>query len=127
MHGLQHHSGRRTWERVNGPLCFMEKDSGFTRILKYTQPVIVVSTLPGVYQIVLNAALFVLLFWKKKLYFGNEKQYRTATVIVLLTLITCQSTTGYLSMMVILLCFFFMRVGERDIRMLKQKIAVLRN
>ena len=82
-------------------------------------------TEPGVYQIVLNAALFVLLFWKKKLYFGNEKQYRTATVIVLLTLITCQSTTGYLSMMVILLCFFFMRVRERDIRMLKQKIAVL--
>ena len=33
------------WARVNGPLCFMEKDSGFTRILKYTQPVIVVSTL----------------------------------------------------------------------------------
>lgn len=82
-------------------------------------------TEPGVYQIVLNAVLFVLLFWKKKLYFDNEKQYRTATVIVLLTLITCQSTTGYLSMMVILLCFFFMRGRERGIRTLKQKLAVL--
>ncbi|TPF78521.1 MULTISPECIES: hypothetical protein [unclassified Bifidobacterium] len=82
-------------------------------------------TEPGVYQIILNAALFVLLFWKDKLHFDSEKQYRTAIVIVLLTLVTCQSTTGYLSMMVILLVYFFKRDSVLGASKIKQRLVML--
>ena len=63
-------------------------------------------TEPGVHQIILNAVLFVLLFWSDKLSFKNSKQYRLYLFIILLALLSCQSTTGYIGMLIILLSFF---------------------
>lgn len=64
-------------------------------------------TEPGVYQIVLNMALFVLLFWKDKLSFAAERQYRRCLNIILIGIITAQSTTGYLGLVLILFFFYF--------------------
>lgn len=63
-------------------------------------------TEPGVYQIVLNSALFVLLFWKNKLILKSYKQYKMMLGIILIALVSCQSTTGYISMLCILLFFY---------------------
>lgn len=62
-------------------------------------------TEPGVYQIVLNSALFILLFWKDKLNFNSEKEYNRALLIIFMTLVSCQSTTGYISMLIIIAAF----------------------
>ena len=59
-------------------------------------------TEPGVYQIVLNAALIVLLFWRDKLRDITSRQYYLYLTIVIITILTCQSTTGYISMAIIL-------------------------
>lgn len=82
-------------------------------------------TEPGVYQIVLNAALFILLFWKDKLRLKNEKQYRTLVSIIFITLITCQSTTGYIAMIVILVCFFCMHSRESNALGFKANLLLL--
>ena len=82
-------------------------------------------TEPGVYQIVLNAALFILLFWKDKLRLKNEKQYRTLVSIIFITLITCQSTTGYIAMIVILACFFCMHSRESNALGFKANLLLL--
>lgn len=63
-------------------------------------------TEPGVYQIVLNSALFVLLFWKNKLHFKRFKDYRKAIFIIIFALASCQSTTGYIGLLLNLLIFY---------------------
>lgn len=63
-------------------------------------------TEPGVYQVVLNSALFVLLFWKRQLTLKSERQYLRYVVIVLTALITCASTTGYIGTIIILFVYF---------------------
>lgn len=62
-------------------------------------------TEPGVYQIVLNSALFILLFWKDRLNFKKDKDYNRALFIIFITLASCQSTTGYISMLLIIAAF----------------------
>lgn len=61
----------------------------------------------GVHQIVLNGALFLLLFWREKLNLKSEKQYVFYLTVTLLTIVTCQSTTGYLGLLLILFFYFF--------------------
>ncbi|MFR5916053.1 MAG: hypothetical protein ACLUGJ_14015 [Blautia wexlerae] len=55
----------------------------------------------------MNMALFVLLFWKDKLYFAAERRYRRCLNIILIGIITAQSTTGYLGLVLILFFFYF--------------------
>ena len=64
-------------------------------------------TEPGVHQIVLNMTLYVLLFWQDRLDFKSSKQYRRYVAIILVALVTCQSTTGYIGTIMILTVFFF--------------------
>lgn len=66
-------------------------------------------TEPGVYQIVLNSALFILLFWKDKLNFKTEKKYYRALFVIFITLASCQSTTGYISMLIIIAVFMLQK------------------
>lgn len=80
-------------------------------------------TEPGVYQIVLNSTLFVLLFWKNRIGFENEIKYKRALGIIILALITCQSTTGYLGM--ILNVMFFLFSQQSDTKALKTKRYIL--
>ncbi|MDF2544552.1 MAG: Uncharacterized protein K0S47_4270 [Herbinix sp.] len=80
-------------------------------------------TEPGVYQIVLNSALFVLLFWREKIGFKSEIEYKRAVFIVLLSLITCQSTTGYIGMLFIILFFYFSRKKDHNTSKVKLYIT----
>lgn len=80
-------------------------------------------TEPGVYQIVLNSALFVLLFWRDKIGLKDEKQYKRAVFIILLSLITCQSTTGYIGMIFIILFFYFSRKMDHNTSKIKLYIT----
>jgi len=69
-------------------------------------------TEPGVYQVVLNSALYILFFWKEKLQFTGFKQYRTFVAVIIITLISCQSTTGYIGLILNLVFFFVLRQKE---------------
>lgn len=81
-------------------------------------------TEPGVYQCVLNAVLFILLFWKEELHFRTEKQYKISVLIILAALISCQSTTGYIGLLLIL-CFFFIFRIHKDSATKKVKRYIL--
>lgn len=83
-------------------------------------------TEPGVYQTVLNAALFVLLYWKEKLELKSERQYFRYVIIVLVSLLTCASTTGYISMIIILFIYFvFFQDPSFSAGRIKRFIAVV--
>ncbi len=57
-------------------------------------------TEPGVYQIALNAAVFFLLFARERLHLTNKQIYTYLAVLVV-TLLTTQSTTGFLCLGII--------------------------
>lgn len=59
---------------------------------------------PGVYQMALNSSLFVLLFMEEHVGLPQTKQNKMF-IVFLLALITCQSTTGYIGLIVILLAY----------------------
>lgn len=67
-------------------------------------------TEPGVYQMVLNTALFVLIFMKDKLLNLTDKKIKKYVLIILITLITTQSTTGYIGGLLILLFGMFTNI-----------------
>ena len=52
---------------------------------------------PGLYQMVLNTALFFVLFFPEQLKSRTKKQ-KKFILILIIAIITCQSTTGYLSL-----------------------------
>lgn len=52
---------------------------------------------PGLYQIVLNTALFALLYYEEKIQLNENKKNKLVAIIVI-AIITCQSTTGYIGM-----------------------------
>ena len=56
---------------------------------------------PGEYQLVISTALFLLLFVKSKL---SDKEIKCYLLILLITMVTIQSTTGYISLAVLLIC-----------------------
>lgn len=59
---------------------------------------------PGLYQIVLNAALYILLFKRNALCITNRK-WNTYCFIIIVTLVTTMSTTGLLGMIGLLLIY----------------------
>lgn len=84
-------------------------------------------TEPGVYQIVLNSALYVLLFWKEKIQFKKKNSYKKCLLIVFFAIISCQSTTGYISLLLILCFYIFFekrRPGETNIRVYVILVAI---
>ena len=83
-------------------------------------------TEPGVYQIVLNSALIVLLFWRHRIHFRSLKQYYIYLTTILLSILTCQSTTGYIALLLILL-FYITSYKNEDFysKKSKKKIAAL--
>lgn len=69
---------------------------------------------PGVYQVTLTAALYVLILCDSisKEAFGNKRGI--FSLIIAIALITTKSTTGYIGLLVILAGFFFKRKSTRD-------------
>ena len=81
-------------------------------------------TEPGVHQIVLNMTLYVLLFWQDKLDFKSFKEYRKCVAIIMVALVSCQSTTGYLGAIMIFTFFFFSSGAEKKFRGIRSFMVV---
>lgn len=77
---------------------------------------------PGVYQIILNVGLVLLLF-SGNAYF-SEKKRRKNIIIILLALVSTQSTTGYLAMLIILTAFIFSDTNYKENRWLKVMVLL---
>lgn len=78
-----------------GLFLFTARENGWTRNCG-------IFTEPGVYQIVLNTALFVILFCSDKIQLKDKYKTR-AILIIIAALITCQSTTGYIALLTIII------------------------
>lgn len=71
---------------------------------------------PGVYQIVLNSALFLMLFCKHKIEV-KENTLNRMIVLMLLVIATCQSTTGYIATLCVFIGYLFINPhGEMKTR-----------
>lgn len=66
---------------------------------------------PGVYQIVLNTALFFILFLNSTIRITKKKR-TLYFIILIITIMTTQSTTGFLSSIVIMLAFMLTKDRE---------------
>lgn len=73
-------------------------------------------TEPGVYQIILNAVLVILLFYTNKLIL-SVRIAKIFTLITIATLITAQSTSGYIAMIIIFLFYFIRYIYYKSIYM----------
>ena len=77
-------------------------------------------TEPGKYQVVLNSALFIMLFWRDKLRFRGETRFKISLFIIIAALVSCQSTTGYIGMasiIAIYILFFKQNIRLKNIKM----------
>ena len=81
-------------------------------------------TEPGIYQMVLNTAIFVLLFLRDKLVSFSDKKVGRALMILSCALLSTQSTTGYISLCFIVLFYMFFEKKENTERNWKQKICI---
>lgn len=61
---------------------------------------------PGLYQIVLNTAIYFLLFHKNKCFFSDRK-YKRYLMVLVVTLITAQSATGLIGFSIICMGYVF--------------------
>lgn len=73
-------------------------------------------TEPGVYQVVLNSAIFILLFLPDFFESWNRKEKIRSLTVCIVALITTQSTTGYIALIIIALCFILSRNSDSVIR-----------
>ena len=87
-----------------GKLFFTMREGEMTRNLG-------IFTEPGNYQIVLNCALFLLLFLPQ-FYLFDRKQIRRRFIVITLTVLTTQSTSGYLILLSYCIAFFFVKKYE---------------
>ena len=67
---------------------------------------------PGLYQIILSSGLFMLLYMKSQLNL-TKRQYAICFAVLLVALVTAQSTTGYFSA-IILMGFYFVRLDQKE-------------
>lgn len=84
-----------------GKLLFTMREGEMTRNLG-------IFTEPGNYQIVLNCAMFFLLFLPQ-FYLFNNKQMKRRFIVITLAILTTQSTSGYLILLSYFITFFFIK------------------
>lgn len=77
---------------------------------------------PGLYQIVLNSALYVMLFKRDKLNITN-KQYNVFLFVLVIALLSTMSTTGIIGM-IALFCVYFVFYKEKTNRKIKGLLLV---
>lgn len=78
---------------------------------------------PGRYQAILQGALFIVLFCQKFVRFEKRKSI-FATAVLILTILTSQSTTGYIMLLAMVVLFLFTRRENINAQM-KKAIIVL--
>lgn len=69
-------------------------------------------TEPGVYQMVLNLGIFIMLFLNK---FLDCKKIKLMLTVLIMTLCTTQSTTGFIGLMIIVIFYLFSFTKENKI------------
>ena len=80
-------------------------------------------TEPGIYQMVLNLGIFIILFLNK---FLDSKKTNGMLVVLILTLCTTQSTTGFIGLIMIVIFYLFSRTKEKKLfNKSKMVIAIL--
>lgn len=80
---------------------------------------------PGLYQMVLNTALFFVLFFPEQLKSRTKKQ-KKFILILIIAIITCQSTTGYLSLGALLIGYLVtQRKNEKKMKIGRYIIVAL--
>lgn len=79
-------------------------------------------TEPGVYQMVLNSALYILLFLEDYLSLSKKKKLKYFITLVI-ALLTTQSTTGYFGLAVIIL-FYFIGKYKNDSKIKNRILAI---
>lgn len=82
-------------------------------------------TEPGIYQMVLNTAIFVLLFLRDKLVSFSDKKVGRALMILSCALLSTQSTTGYISLCFIVLFYMFFEKKRTQNEIGNRKFALL--
>ena len=73
-------------------------------------------TEPGVYQVVLNSAIFMLLFLPYFFKSWNRKEINRSLAICIIALITTKSTTGYIALIIIAFCFILSKKSDSVLR-----------
>lgn len=80
---------------------------------------------PGVYQVLLNSVLYILLFWNDILCLSSKIMQRY-TIIILIAIATAASTTGYISAIIILAGFLIKKHGvNSDTKKLENQIILI--
>lgn len=77
---------------------------------------------PGLYQIILNAALYIMLFCNKKLHL-TPRQNKIYLVAIVAAIVTAQSTTGYISL-IILLFFYWTKKSNKETKEATRKFII---
>ncbi len=81
-------------------------------------------TEPGLFQMILLTALFILLFRSNALSEEMEKKKVRYFVILLLGLLSAQSTTGYIGLVFLMACYFISRNNKQDSSIRKWVILI---
>ena len=76
---------------------------------------------PGLYQILLVSALYVIMFKSNALYRLTEHQTKRYMIILLITLATTLSLTGYANMFFLLACYFLLPTAAQDVSTKRKK------
>lgn len=76
---------------------------------------------PGVYEIILNIAIFLLIFYDDYVYLTDNAKKR-CLIIIFCTLLSTKSTTGYISLAIIIFCALC-RNGKRNKK--KELISII--
>lgn len=112
-------------------LCFKSTYSGgvfytnpvFTYALWHPKRNVGIMTEPGLYQIILNSALYLLLFGNKEINIIHRRLIYT--IIIIVTVITTQSTTGYFGLVIIILGYFFKNNHNYTEKKTKDRIYII--
>lgn len=102
-----HYASGWTWNEWTGNTSYTAHDYYNNGLFLYVQREydnrnVSIFTEPGLFQLHLNSALFILLFMQDKMCF-SRKQYIRILVVLILGVLSSQSTTGYFGMFMILL------------------------
>lgn len=100
---------------TKGTLLFSVREGEIRNIGIFTEP--------GVYQGVLNGTLFYLLFLRSKLQIGL-REVTVSCVLIFAALLTCGSTTGYVTFLVLLTCFM-LSIEVDGGRSIKSRLVLL--
>lgn len=79
---------------------------------------------PGLYQMVLNTALYFVMFYSDRL-FVSDKKKRKLLILLIITIVTVQSTTGYMSLMVLIVMYLISNNVEKQNKVPIKRIIIV--